>query len=323
MSSDAQRDILKMLSENVISVDEAERLLKALNAGEQRKEDPHSRRRRHHHSMGMGSVFESIGDALSDIGPVIKNTMEDVMTGVFGDDLGDLDDEDFVDVEPVEEQYEISEDTQMVIVSDWKWGPKRGDLRVQGVPGNACRIENEEAQHMRIRRSATHFVIQWSGGPLKVEVPETVTKVRVRSKGGDIHVAGVQCDMSVKTLGGDLDLKDLLKDFKIKTMGGDISLVMASGWQGTGKVHTMGGDVTLRVPEGVAFGADASTMGGTISADKDMRQVESKQSFPGKSSAKIHVGVDETTSTLNLKTMGGDITLRKDTHEEHEHEEHE
>lgn len=318
MSSDAQRDILKMLSENVISVDDAERLLKALNEGEQRKEDAHSRRHRQHHSMGMGSVFESIGEAFSDIGPVIKNTMEDVMTGVFGDDLGDLEDEDFVDVEPVEDQYEISEDTRMVIVSDWKWGPKRGDLRIQGVSGNACRIENAEAQHMRIRRSATHFVIQWSGGPLNVEVPETVTKVRVRSKGGDIHIAGVQCDMSVKTLGGNIDLKDLSKGFKAKTMGGDISLTMSSGWQGTGKVHTMGGDITLHVPDGVAFSADASTMGGTISADESMRQVENKQSFPGKSSAKIQVGGDDATSTLSLKTMGGDITLRKDTHEDHE-----
>ncbi len=110
MSSDAQRDILKMLSENVISVEEAERLLKALNEGDHRAEEPHSNRRKHHHhqgiGMGMSGMFESIGDALSDIGPMVKNTVEDVMTGVFGDDLGDLEDEDFIDVEPLEEEYE-------------------------------------------------------------------------------------------------------------------------------------------------------------------------------------------------------------------------
>jgi DUF4097 and DUF4098 domain-containing protein YvlB len=318
MSSDAQRDILKMLADNVISVDEAERLLKALNEGEQRKEEPRgSRQRRHHHGMGMGTVFESIGEALADIGPMVKNTVEDVVTGVFEDDLGDLEDEDFVDVEPVEEQYEIAEDTHMVIVSDWKWGPRQGDLRVNGVPGNACRIENAEAQHVRIRRSQTHFVIQWSGGPLNVEVPETVSKLRVRSKGGDIRVAKIHCDLSVKTLGGDLKLKNLLKDFKVKTMGGDISLALESGWQGTAKVHTMGGDITLTVPAGVAFEADASTMGGTISVAEGMRKVESKQSFPGRSSAKIHAGADDTTSTISCKTMGGDITLRKESDEEH------
>ena len=93
--SDAQRDILKMLSENAINVDEAERLLKALNEGQQRKEEAHSRRRSHH-GHTMGSMFESIGETLADIGPMIKNTVEDVMTGVFGDELGDLEEEDFV-----------------------------------------------------------------------------------------------------------------------------------------------------------------------------------------------------------------------------------
>jgi len=142
--SDAQRDILKMLSDNVINVDEAERLLRALNEGEQRKEEARSGRRGHH-GHAMGSMFESIGETLADIGPMIKNTVEDVMTGVFGDELGDLDDEDFVDVEPVEEQYVLEQETHMIIVSDWKWGPRRGDLQVHGISGNACRIENENA----------------------------------------------------------------------------------------------------------------------------------------------------------------------------------
>lgn len=318
MSSDAQHDILKMLADQVITVDEAERLLKALNEGQQRKDEPHTHHRKppHGFGMGMGGMFESIGDALSDIGPMVKNTMEDVMTGVFGDDLGDLEDEEFIDVEPLEEHYDLGDDTRMVIVSDWKWGPKRGDLRLQGVSGTACRIENAEAQHLRIRRSATHFVIQWSGGPLHVQVPETVSKLRVRSKGGDIHLDGVHCDMSVKTLGGNLSLKDLLKDFRVKTMGGNIVLALNAAWAGNAKIHTMGGDIAMTVPEGVGFEADASTMGGVISVPDEMRQVNSKQNFPGKNSAKIHAGAGATTSTISLRTMGGNITLRKDTHEE-------
>ena len=319
MSSDAQRDILKMLSENVISVEDAERLLKALNEGKNRAEGPHSQHWKHHahHGIGMGmsGMFESIGDALSDIGPMVKNTVDDVMAGVFGDDLGDLEDEDFVDVEPLEEQYEISADTRMVIVSDWKWGPKRGDLRIQGVSGNVCRIENAEGQHLRIRRSATHFVVQWSGGPLNVQVPESVTKLRIRSKGGNIRVAALHSDMSVKTLGGDLTLNDLFTDFKVKTMGGDITLTLNAAWNGDAKVHTMGGDITMLVPDNIGFSADASTMGGEISVAGGMRKVNNKQSFPGKSSAKIHVGADDSSSTISLKTMGGDIKLRKDTDE--------
>lgn len=318
MNNDAQRDILKMLADKVISVEEAERLLKALNDGQQRAEDGHARHAKHQHGsgVGMGGVFESIGEALSDIGPMVKNTMEDVMTGIFGDDLGDLEEEDFIDVEPKDEDYDLNADTRMVIVSDWNWGPKRGDLRITGVPGSACRIEHAEAQHLRIRRSATHFVVQWSGGPLQAQVPETVTKLRVRSKGGNIEIADFHNEMSIKTLGGDLRVQDVANDFKVKTMGGDIAIGLNAAWAGSGRAHTMGGDITVAVPDGVSFSAEASTTGGVIATPDTMRQVNSKQSFPGKSSATIHAGADDNASTLTLKTMGGDITLRKDSDED-------
>jgi DUF4097 and DUF4098 domain-containing protein YvlB len=312
--SDAQRDILKMLSDNVINVDEAERLLKALNEGEQRKEETYSQRRSHH-GHTMGSMFESIGETLADIGPMIKNTVEDVMTGVFGDELGDLQEEDFVDIEPFEEQYILDQETRMVIVSDWKWGPRRGDLQIQGVAGNACRIENADAQQVHIRRSPTHFVIQWSGGPLKVNIPETVNKLRIRSKSGDIRASDVGCELNAKTLVGNLELQQIAKDFKAKTMGGDITLSLSGGWQGNGQIHTMGGDILLTVPDDVNFTAEASTMGGSISVDETMQKVNSKQVFPAKSTATVRAGQEETASAISLKTMGGDITLRKETNE--------
>ncbi len=315
MDGDAQRDILKMLAENVITVDDAERLLKALKEGEKQKERAHSRGRRSRHGMGadMGGTFESFSRAFSNIGPIIKDTMEDVMTGIFADDLGDAEGEDLVDVEPLEDQYTIDDDTSIVIVSDWKWGAKHGDLRVRGVSGNACRID-AEAEIRRIRRSATHFVVHWSGGPLSLEVPETVSRLLVNSKGGDIRIADVHGDISAKTMHGNLILKDLLNSFKVKTMGGDIRLMLSAGWDGEAKVRTMGGNITLAVPDGVGFSADAFTMGGTISVAEGMR-LEDKKSFPGKK-GEIHAGAEDSDSTISLKTMGGNITLRNEADED-------
>ena len=316
MTDDAQRDILKMLAENVINVEEAERLLKAVNEGKQRRDDRHSRRRRPSHgpATGGGSMFDSIGEALSGIGPMVKNTVEDVMTGIFGDDTAGLDDEDLVDVEPPEEEHDIGPGTRMVIVNDSKWGPKAGDLRIRGAQGSLCRIENVGGQHLRVRRSPTHFVIQCAGGPIQVDVPETAGELLVRSKGkgGDIHIAGVHSDMSVRTIAGDLALEDILKDFKARTMGGDVELKLHPEWRGSGSVRAMGGDIVLTAPEGVGFHADAFTMGGTISAAEGMEKVESEPGFPGKKRAKIHAGPPDSASTISIKTMGGDITLRKD-----------
>jgi len=313
MDSDAQRDILKMLAENVIDVNEAERLLKALNEGEKRKEDSPFRHRKHHHGIGegMSDMFESLGDTLSNIGPMVKNTVGDMMSGIFGDDFCDWRNEDFIDIEPLEERYDISAGTCMVIAGDLKW--KHGDLRIKGIAGNTCRIDNDDGQHMRIRRSPTHFVVQWIEGNLNVLVPETVSKLLVRSNGGDIRIADVQSDMNVLTMGGNLKLKELLKDFKVKTMGGDINLALNAGWNGKAKVRTMGGNIMLKVPDGLGFNADAFTMGGVISVAEGMKKVESGPSFPGKKSAKIRAGEYDSTSTISLKTMGGDITLREDT----------
>jgi len=306
--SEAQKEILKMLSDNVISVDEAERLLKALNEGEKRKEESKSRAGG---ARSITSVLESVGEAFAEIGPMVKSTVEDAITGLLGDDLGDLHEEGLEDVDPVEGKYRIEEGTRMVIVNTWKGGSGKGDLFIKGVDGNLCRIEDENLKSIRVRQDSSHFVLQWSGGPLKVEVPGTVTMLRVRTRGGDIKVKQFGSKMNVKTLGGNLEMFDLLKDFKAKTMGGSINLCLSKGWQGKGQAHTMGGNMKLSIPADVSLKAEAATMGGTIKVDKDIRQSENKQFFPGKSSVNVQIGEESTDSFIALKTMGGDIELRK------------
>lgn len=308
--SEAQKEILKMLSDNVITVDEAERLLKALNEGEKRKEETKSRTARGT-AHSITSVLEAVGETLSEIGPMVKNTVEDVITGLVGDDLGDLHEEKLEDVEPIEGAYKIGEGKRMLIVNTWKGWPGEGDLFIQGVDGDSCKIEGERAKHVRVQQNSSHFVIHWSGEALQVEVPKTVTMLKVRTKGGDIRVEQLGCDMSVKTLGGNLEMFDLVKNFKAKTMGGNINLSLSKEWQGNGQAHTMAGNIDLSIPAETSLQAEAITMGGNISVDKDIRQVESKQFFPGKSSVKVQVGEEHPDSLIALRTMGGDIKLRK------------
>lgn len=308
--SEAQKEILKMLSDNVITVDEAERLLKALNEGEKRKEESKSRTTGGS-AYSITSVLESVGETLGEIGPMVKNTVEDVITGLLGDDLGDLHGEKLEDVEPIEGKYKIEQGMRMMIVNNWKGGAGKGDLFIQGIDGNFCRIEGESSEHVKVQQDSSQFVIQWSGESLKVEVPQTVAMLGVRAKGGDIRVKQLGCEMNVKTLGGNLELFDLVKDFKAKTMGGNIDLLLLKEWQGKGRAHTVGGNLKLSIPADASLKAEATTMGGAIRVDKEIRQLESKQFFPGKSSVKVQVGEENTDSLIALKTMGGDIELRK------------
>jgi hypothetical protein len=55
-------------------------------------------------------------------------------------------------------------------------------------------------------------------------------------------------------------------------------------------------------------------MGGKVNTEADSRILESKQSFPGKSKVKLQVG-EESDSSIVLKTMGGDINVRRSQHE--------
>ena len=59
----------------------------------------------------------------------------------------------------------------------------------------------------------------------------------------------------------------------------------------------------------------AGTMGGKIKIDEDFRSLESKQAFPGKNTIKVQIGEGATDSHIALKTMGGDIKVRKIEHE--------
>ncbi len=309
--SDAQKEILKMLSDNVITVDEAERLLKALHEGEKHKGESKSRAGGAR-SMGVGGVFELVGEALAEIGPLVKNTMEDVITGLFGNEAGDLNEKDLKDVEPIEGKYRIEEGTQMLIMNTWNVGHDKVDLDIQGIKGNFCRVRDEHSKHVKVQQDSSHFVIRWSGGPLKVEVPETVSMLKVRIKGGNICTKRIGCKINIKIFGGNLEMLDLGKDFKAKTLGGNINLFLSKEWQGNGQVHTQGGNIALSIPASVSLQAESSTMGGAITLDKEIRQVESNQFFPGRNSVKAQVGEEETDSFITLKTIGGDIELRKE-----------
>lgn len=315
MDSDAQRDVLSMVAEKVINIDEAERLLKALNEGEQRNRHRHSRRKKSYHQFRdrQKGMFESMHDVFSNIGPVVSNTIKDAMNGVFDDAGKDLPDEDFVDVDPLTKKFDIDSGTSMIVINDWKVGSKHGNLNIQGIAGNTCSLDDTEAQLRRIRRSASCFAIYWTGMQLNIDVPETVSRLLIHSKGGNIQAVNIHSEMSAKTLGGNIALTDLMKDFQAKTMGGDIGLTLNPDWSGDAHANTMGGNIVLQVPDGVGFAADAFTMGGTISAPKHMK-VENKKSFPGKKVA-IHAGDIGSTSTIGLKTMGGNIMLRDDTDE--------
>ncbi len=306
--SEGQKQILQMLAENKISVEDAERLLKALKEGDQKREE-HSKRDKG--ARSMSTTLESLGETLAGIGPMIKNALEDVAVGMSGDELTYAKDEDFETIPLDENGFEVQEGHDLYIVSTKKEGRRSCDLNIKGGEEKRCVLEAEDIENIRVLKGDSLYIVKWTGGYLKAMVPSTVKKLKAKTRGGDVTAENISSPLSINTLGGDLEALGMKTDFNAKTMGGDINVTLEKDWIGEGTVHTMGGDIDILLPNGVSTSLKATTMGGKIKVSKELGEVESKNPFPG-SSVKVNIGSDSPASHLSIKTMGGNINLRSE-----------
>ncbi|MBN1425891.1 hypothetical protein JXA88_15180, partial [Candidatus Fermentibacteria bacterium] len=305
--SDEQREILKMVADKVITVEEAERLLKALDEGS-RAQEPRTGKDR----GGVGAAFDALGEVISDIGPMVRTAVEDAVSGIgFGADESEETDAEHLpwDGNPLT----VAPGTTLEILQlrGRRMSVRRAvELTIEGVPGEECALDAESTADVRIHRHEGRLSIRWSQGDLRIMVPGTAAKVVAKIMGGSIHTRGVSCPVHLRTMGGTLALEDVLHPFDAKTMGGGIALDLGSGFHGDGRLHTMGGSITATVPVDVSCTVHAVTLGGTIEVDGGLAQVE-RSKAAGKQVVNLSLGTGPVTGSLALKTMGGSITVRR------------
>lgn len=302
--SEEQREILKMVADKTITVEEAERLLKALEEGERARESRQPKDR-----GGVGAAFDALSDVLSDIGPMVRNAVEDAVSGVgFGPD--EPDEEGFETV-PWEKGPVIIPQGATLEIVQRRTGVRHGaGLYVEGVPGDACTIEGSGASDVRVYRQEGRVHIRWAHGDLKVCVPHTVAKVVARVMGGSIRSHEVACPVHLRTMGGNLELSGVAHPFDVKTMGGGVTLDLASGFRGDAKGHTMGGSIAATVPCDLSCTVHAVTMGGAVEIEGGMAHVQ-RSKAAGKQAVRVSLGQGPVCGSIALKTMGGSITVRR------------
>ncbi len=311
--SEAQTEVLKMLADKVITVEEAERLLRSLDQAEKQHRDAETSSPRSHRSIN--AAIDSVGEVLATIGPMVKEAVGEAVSGAadVGFELFDNDD-DLEPVEPAEGRFLLEEGSVLVIRNNRKRERSGGDLIIEGISGSLCEIIRDEASDVRIGKDSSRAVVRWSTGTLRVKVPETVKRLKAMTLGGDVRARNLGCEASIKTMGGNIEMGGLAGEFTGKTMGGNISLDVVEAMRGRSKVVTMGGNIDVQVPPNVKTQIQAVTMGGRISIEETVGTVTPRRTVV-KHRMEIAVGEGEPESTLHLKTMGGDISLRRDTHE--------
>ena len=309
--SDERREILRMLAEKMISVDEAERLLRALDEGDRKRRERDSRAGSSPRDSLRVSL-DSLGEALAEVGPSVKGVVEEAVSGLAGlrfdeEDEGEGGDETN---EITERSFPLAQGTGLIIRNTPKPISGNANLSIEAIEGDVCEIIPSDATNVRVRQGKSRTTIRWTNGSLLVKVPETVATLKGSTMGGDIGVQGLACDTVIKTMGGDLSLQGISGEFAAKTMGGSISIRLDPAWHGESKAVTMGGAVSLSAPQGVNANVRATTMGGRVDVEDGLGRVIRGSSFINQR-IDLTLGEGEPVSTLMLKTMGGDISIRR------------
>lgn len=309
--SEERREVLRMLSDKVITVDEAERLLGALAVGQEKREREEQRSERR--SGSVGDTLQSMRQTIAGIGPMIGEVVGEATSGLFDHDTEDL--EGIEQIVPEPTRFAIEPGSNLLIRNEGSPMGSGGRVIVTGVAEDECAVSGPGLQTARIGTRGNDHEIRWRRGDLKVLVPRTIGGLTTHTRGGDIRISGLGCEFFVKTLGGNLVLEDLAAPFHASTMGGNVDLALSAEFHGDGKASTMGGNVKLGYPEGLG-GTEvrAKTMAGRIRCET-IGQQTTAQVGVGPQRATTRLGEGDVTGHLSLKTMAGNIDVKQVQHD--------
>lgn len=300
-------EILRMVADKVIGVDDAERLLRALDEGDRKRSEPRRT------PSAMAGAFDGVGEALGAIGQVVQSTVEEAMEGVDVDlhVLDPEDDDEGVDI--AQPEFDIPEGGQLSIRQHHRAGrPTECSLLLLPAEGGRCTLEAGEGAELRTRRRGDRTRVQWRRGPLTVRVPITVSEVDARVLGGELVARDLACALQARVMGGRMELGGLHHPFDVKTMGGELLLKLAAGLTGSSRIRTMGGNAVLAVPEGLAARITAVTTGGEVRADSGLGRIWREGSRIHRRTV-IELGLDGgEAAEISLKTVGGDVVVKRD-----------
>jgi hypothetical protein len=319
--SDEQRVILQMVSEGKITADDGVKLLEALGKGEEKRREKgapaeKSKRRK-------SFLLRTAGDQIPDIGHMVRAVVHDAISGI-GVEMHEPD-ADFCEVEgeggqPMGEVLEVPEGTELVLRPFLCMPGGGGDVFLRGVKGSVCRIVSEDPPDVRVYSDDSTVWLKWNEGDLKLEVPETVARTTVDIMGGDMVVEGLLSRVRLRSKGGEITILRASRGFDAKTMGGNVRVTLTGDWDEDSRLSTMGGDISVGLAGDLAATISARSFGGDVSVQDGIGEI-SESGRPGSSHLRLVVGTGEDRPDLRIKTMGGDIRIARTGDAEEQEEE--
>lgn len=295
--NEERKRILEMVSDGTITPSEGARLLEALGSSGFGREKPSQPRRR--------SIIEASA-MLSEIGPMLQETMGDIFKGARKSDP--LDGLEFEETD--EYSAELPEGNDIVIYGSMKMGNSIS-IKLKGSEDDSLTASIDDGSPVSVSEKGGRTVIHWKSGELSVSVPDRAGSVKVISKGGPIVADGVNVPLTLNTMGGGVSVHSPGSSFSAKTMGGQLDISLSGSWKRNSKAKSMGGSVSISLEDGTPVIIDASTLGGTIDPGSAVHKIVSSSGGKrGGSRMSISYGDSDDAPKLSVSTMGGDIVIK-------------
>lgn len=298
--SEERKEILRMLSEGIIDVDGAERLLKAVEQGAAAQGDRPQQHQRHLRRAKI-TVMDTIQEALSGIGPAIHEAMEELHESRCLEEELDLDPEQGNEI-PVESgTFEVPGGAAVVVRNAGRRHCRGGSLSVERADGDMASIESGEKVRVFTRDSGV--TILWKGGDLRLRLPDATGSLEASTMGGEIAVSGPDIPMTLRAMGGSVDMGGVHGPFNVKSMGGSVSIILCDPLADASSVSAMGGGVSIDMAGEDPVPVDLKTTGGKITGDLGGR--------PESTPSGDRLRTEGPGAVLKVRTHGGGITLKR------------
>jgi DUF4097 and DUF4098 domain-containing protein YvlB len=298
-------EILKMVAEKKITVEEGERLLRALEKGEAEERESRSERFGPRHRGPCGPVDWNWSERFEGLGFKMQEFFDNAFGSVFGDEYW------FEGYEPASvpvEDLKLDEETTLVLTNP-RTAYKHGSADVSIRPSEDGRLHLEagEKGKCEVLRKEKKIVI-FCHNDAAVRIPATIGKVKVILAKGDTEVHDLRLPLEIRALKGDIVVRNADHPFSIRAMKGNVKLDLADAYAGKSDVSAMDGDISVMTGPQFSGRVEAKVGKGDIRIQaKGLKSNTNKNAFFRTESVEFGAGSGE--SLLNLRTMHGDITV--------------
>ena len=300
---DERMEILRMVADKVISAEEGERLLRALEKGE---EDARARRCAYHGPRHQHHGDWDLGDRLGEMGFRMQEFFDNAFGSMFGDEYW------FDGYEPVEgpaENIVLDNDTTLVISNPkHMYRSGSGDIRISPSPDERLRLSSGERGAFEILRKDKKILVLCKDD-LSVQVPRKLARLKLVVAKGKTQIEGLASALEVRSMKGDISVRDASQPVAVRSMAGDVRLEMAGPYAGKTEVSALHGDIDVTLSAGYSGRVEAKTAHGQIRIlAQAVKTSSSKNTLFRQETAEI--GTANGQNLVSLKTMNGDVTVR-------------